>query len=471
MTTLTTERRLRELAGAAFALRGQLVQTLLSQRREDDLFPAKPDDERTTLSVSAMVALALHEAHDLATPRALRSVLDGPRKGPAYCSHDRSHTHILATAWPVLACTQIDPHSVEELAAPAKWLVDQGKRGAYSYTERQPVRAFYSGVVLLALASYLRAAVSVNSNSPAVRVVVEESVSPALPTISDWLTSNRLRGSEPWQWPSSSTEPAPCLVSTTAAYAGLQAATSMDPESDYGFLQCSSAIRESLLVGLAAAVQAAPVPTTLDSAWKDVWPWITETAPSYWFRFFTPLLALSADDGLARASWVRRKEVLAAVAWVVDNSEAVGEMNLVWTKAKPGRMELTLWAAANAVILLSRFIDGVGRNLILGDGRMKESGLESVSNSQVAATPQMPALSKLTGTLSKHYPERSAIKTLLLDAQIPIEEVMVDGTGRVTWDHIASWVAARPVEDIALRVVIARDKPELGEALLLPPER
>jgi hypothetical protein len=437
------------LYAQALQLQDQLAATILANRRDDGLLPSGPGDDRTSLTVAGFAAFALRRARMPEADALVTSMLHAERRGGAWLSQDGAYQHVLATALPLRACAELAPVVVDELAVSADWLVERQHAGGWAFLPGREARAVYTALALHSLSVFAASARA--CGSPSTNELVERRVVPAVETGIAWLRGFKLeqasRDLGAAVWGNRQGAASPCLCSTATVYEALLAISYAVGPDEPG--DVSLAAGEALLS--TALISALAGDRSTDGAWSDLWPVIYENNPNYWYRYFVPRIALNAltDPGASSS-----QSAVLTIEWLLAHSFADSAGNYFVAPRPDAADECTIWAVANALTILSAWCSAYRRDVASATARLHGP-----------PPPRSGPLSAHLALLAEHYTSAEEVHRLARDAGLPTDR-FTNRTARDAWRDVSDYVARDPLADVALRVVIARDKGAVGDALL-----
>lgn len=361
-----------DLPARARILLAGLVEKLLDMQTDEHLYTSFRGDPTVSVTVSAMVMMAFHEARHPHAQYVCDAILsmkvkDHGMKG-AFPAQVGGYCHTYGTAWALSSCLRVRPSCVYNLFDTVSWLTAQRRQGVagWGHTREHQPRPFFSAYVVNALIEYLDCLLILGGSADALPRKVRKTVEEGINFLKDGRIGANINpfGNNLLLWSFDSKDKGVCLASTTNALhalsrffygelgrhradaPGMRAAIKETYEALGGVLAAST-LQENI-----AALRVGQQSLTV-----NLWPTIKEDSPkTYTNLFFTPFAAVSLME-VCRLLYpdalpALRPEILTLVRWIYDNAyyyegslEGIigpGERVYVWSTAKAATV-LSLW--------------------------------------------------------------------------------------------------------------------------------
>ena len=413
---------------------------LLALKRDDDnLYPSNlAGDRQPSITVSALALQTLAEFREPLADLVYRAIVDAAQplgsSGRPWPAQGGGPPHTVAAAWAVFACARYRLDAVHDMAQAVAWLLslESEADGGWPHIEGGDTRPFHTALVLNALLAY-------RERLALVPLPPSEVSDPALQTAIrrgfEYLTGRALSSasnSAGWFWDLRPQGSGVCLATSSLCLHVALKAASVDP----GLRSLRMPACASL-----AAIACAMRPGTLGNQFLTidrvepaipVWPQIGENEPSYWYSYFTPLLALTfADASLAcqGAEQCYARAIHECVRWTVYDYDPDGTA----TNAKGA------WGIAHALLVLRR--------------------TARVVTPTIAATSPIPQALRELGPLSVN--EWAEFK-ILCDAVDPslLGRVTSPATAESWWSDLVDQIARDASKMLRLLSVLCERHPE-----------
>jgi hypothetical protein len=210
--------------------------------------------------------------------------------------------------------------------------------------ENEP-HTFYTALALNALIQYARVASQTGCIvSPAITEAIDDGVS--------YIWSEAARVKDKFLWKFHKDKAYFCIASTTWAIHVLDKYNSLINRRLYDLEPTLTALRSTMSTILSEQyVEVEP------GSWLKTWPVISENAPNFWYRYYTPIAAMTlfrTSIGTGQITPEAFASITNSVSWILARARDIDNQNH-FIDADPDISTDALWVSAQSVMVLNKW--------------------------------------------------------------------------------------------------------------------
>lgn len=327
---------------------------LRAARRADDLMSSNVDgDVRPSITVSSFALQALVELGDPTADLVYRAIVEArhppPYEGAAgpWLAQGGGPSHSIATSTAIFGSIRHRLDALRDVADAVEWLVglQDVETGGWPYCAGRPSRPFHTAQVLNSLLQYSEKAHLAPDVAGELLPRTEQAIGRGV----RYLTDNGLcpAPNGVWLWDQQPGSSRWCIATTGLSLHVLLKASRREgfqwlvAPTCQSLAELARGFRPNILDRTQIMLEISGVPAA------PTWPSVTENEPSYWYAYFTPLLALTFSDATKHDPQHRvayEAAIFECVRWVLEEYEP----DALRPNAKG------VWAIAQAILVLKR---------------------------------------------------------------------------------------------------------------------